>query len=105
MVFALKQVSLAALSAIALTLANARACEIEISASIWKDTRACQSSSDLQKIGDQSLQMAAKCIELKQGQHVYIESAPLGDFLCVRPIDRLCYWAYTSAVAPNGDTI
>lgn len=99
----LRQLSLAVPLAIALTLTSARACNIEITASIWENTPACQSPSDfLQRISDQSLQVAAQCVDLKQGQHVYIEFAPLGDFLCVRPIDKpFCYWAYTSTVVPD----
>ena len=64
---------------------------------------ACQSSSDfMQRVSDLSPPNLAACIDLKQGQRVYIESAPLGDFLCVRPLDEsFCYWAYTNTVLPN----
>jgi hypothetical protein len=92
--------------AIAFALTSARACNIEIEASIWESTAACQSPSDfLQRISNLSshnLQAAAKCIDLKHGQRVYIESAPLGDFLCVRPLEKsFCYWAYTNRVMPD----
>jgi hypothetical protein len=80
--------------AIALALTSAFACNIEIEASIWENTAACQSPSDfMQRISNPSphnLQAAAKCIDLKQGQRVYVESTPLGDFLCVRPLDPPC---------------
>ena len=92
--------------AIGLALTSALACNIEIEASIWENTAACQSPSDfMQRISNLSphnLQAAAKCIDLKQGQRVYVESAPLGDFLCVRPVDKsFCYWAYTNRVMPD----
>jgi len=92
--------------AIGLALTSALACNIEIEASIWENTTACQSPSDfMQRISNLSphnLQAAAKCIDLKQGQRVYVESAPLGDFLCVRPLDKsFCYWAHTNTVMPD----
>ena len=37
----------------------------------------------ISNLSPHNLQAAAKCIDLKQGQRVYVESAPLGDFLCV----------------------
>ena len=91
--------------AIGLALTSALACNIEIEASIWENTAACQSPSDfMQRISNLSPHnlQAAKCIDLKQGQRVYVESAPLGDFLCVRPVDKsFCYWAYTNRVMPD----
>jgi hypothetical protein len=97
------------ISAMPLTIAPAltsRACNIEMEASLWENTAACQSPSDfMQRVSDLSshnLEAAAKCIDLKQGQRVHVESAPLGDFLCVRPLDKsFCYWAYTNTVMPD----
>ena len=97
------------ISAMPLTIAPALtspACDIEIEASLWENTAACQSPIDfMQRVSDLSpykLQAAAKCIDLKRGQRVYIESAPLGDYLCVRPLDEsVCYWAYTNTVMPD----
>ena len=66
------------ISAMPLTIAPAltsRACNIEIEASLWENTPACQSPSDfMQRVSDPSphnLEAAAKCIDLKRGQHVY----------------------------------
>jgi hypothetical protein len=92
--------------AIAPALTSARACNIEVEASLWENTAACQLLSDfMQRVSDLSPhnpQAAAKCIDLKQGQREYVESAPLGDFLCVRPLDEsFCYWAYTNTVMPD----
>ena len=56
---------------IAPALTSARACNIEIEASLWENTAACQLPSDfMQRVSDLSPhdQATAKCIDLKQGQ-------------------------------------
>jgi len=90
---------------IAPALTSARACNIQIEASLWENTAACQLPSDfMQRVSDLTPhdQATTKCIDLKQGHPVFIEAAPLGDFLCVRPLgESFCYWAYTNTVMPD----
>jgi hypothetical protein len=97
-------------------LPSAHASEIEIAASVVTEkTLACQSASDFMQIIDhlrsnnsQALMndrtiytSVGKCIDLENGQSVFIESVPRGDLLCVRPVDKsVCYWAFSSNVMP-----
>jgi hypothetical protein len=99
-----------------LLLTPAQASNIEIAASITEDTPACQSSSDYMQminhlrsnnlqaiVNDMTIYYGSgKCIDLKRGDQIYIESEPMGDLLCVRPTDKsVCFWAYTSNVLPD----
>jgi hypothetical protein len=90
------------------TQSTTRADNIEVAASMRGKTLGCQSAKEFMQMIDHirsnRLQAAVndmtiyfdigECIDLQQGQSVYIESEPLDDLLCVRPKDKsICYWA------------
>jgi hypothetical protein len=94
---------------------GAATAQVKIFASMTEKAMACRSPNDLvlmvqhlksnpmALINDLTIYYASgKCIDLQQGQAVYIESEPLGNLLCVRPMDKsVCYWAHTNMVLPR----